>query len=223
MGSYTKEQLASRIVNIRSIENVMSKYAFLTYYKRFDEAIKNYWCQSAAEPTLTTNDKKFVGYSAVYREIVEKGEENTRLDNEIMRKLFPEELADKKDSEIWGVGTAMVHTISTPVIELSEDEKTAKGMFYSMGACTEIDPEKGPKAYWVWEKYAVDFIQEEDGWKIWHMVIMTDFKTPVGQNWASVNLAPTGSYYSAYTPEVTPQSGVPVPVPYTTFSETFSY
>lgn len=222
MGSYTKEQLASRIVNLRSIENVMSKYAFLTYYKRFDEAVKNFWCQSALEPTLTTNDKKIVGHSAIYREIVEKGEEDTRADNEAMRKLFPE-LQDKKDSEIWGVGTAMVHTISTPVIELSEDEKTAKGMFYSMGACTEIDRETGPKAYWVWEKYAVDFVKEEDGWKIWHMVIMTDFKTPVGQNWANVNLAPTGSYYSAYTPEITPQEGVPVPVPYNTFAETFSY
>ena len=222
MGSYTKEQLASRIVNIRSIENVMSKYAFLTYYKRFDEAVKKYWCQSDLEPTLTTNDKKITGYSAVYREIVEKGEEDTRADNEAMRKLFPE-LADKKDSEIWGVGTAMVHTISTPVIELAEDEKTAKGMFYSMGACTEIDREKGPKAYWVWEKYAVDFVKEADGWKIWHMVIMTDFKTPVGQNWASVNLAPTGAYYSAYTPEITPQEGVPVPKPYSTFAETFSY
>ena len=124
---------------------------------------------------------------------------------------------------MWGAGSAMVHTITTPVIELAEDEKTAKGMFYSLGSCTEIDPEKGPKAYWVWEKYAVDFVREADGWKIWHMVTMTDFKTPVGENWANVNLAPTGAYYSAYTPEITPQAGVPVPKPYGTFSETFSY
>ncbi len=222
MGSYTKEQLASRITNIRSIENVMSKYAFLTYYKRFDEAMEKYWCQSAAEPTLTTNDKKYTGHASIYRELVEKGEENTRLDNDAMRKLFPE-LSDQKDSEIWGVGTAMVHTITTPVIELAEDEATAKAMFYSVGSCTEIDREKGPKAYWVWEKYAVDFVKEADGWKIWHLVIMTDFKSPVGENWAKVNLAPTGQYYTAYTPLVTPQAGVPVPVPYNTFAETFSY
>lgn len=221
MGNYTKEQLASRIVNIRSVENVMSKYAFLTYYKRFDEAYKTYWCGEETVPTLTTNDKKFVG-GEVYAELVKKGETETKADNEAMRKLFPE-LADKTDEEIWGVGTAMVHTISTPVIELAEDEQTAKGMFYSMGSCTEIDRETGPKAYWVWEKYAVDFIREADGWKIWHMTVMTDFKTPVGKNWASVNLAPTGAYYSAYTPEITPQEGVPVPKPYGTFAETFSY
>lgn len=223
MKTYTQEQLASRIANLRSIENVMSKYAFLTYYKRFDEALRKYWCQPAAGPTLITNDKKYDGYGSVYHHLVEQGEEETRTGNEIMRRLYPEEFAEKTDSEMWGAGTAMVHTITTPVIELSEDEKTAKGMFYSLGACTEIDPEKGPKAYWIWEKYAVDFLREADGWKIWHMVIMTDFKTPVGENWARVNLAPTGSYYTAYTPEITPQAGVPVPKPYETFQDTFSY
>ncbi len=223
MGNYTKEQLASRITNLRKVENVISKYAFLTYYKRFDEAMQKFWCQSTAVPVLTTNDKKFSGYQSIYHYLVEQGEEDTRTGNEIMRKLFPEELGNKKDSEMWGAGTAMVHTITTPVIELAEDEKTAKGMFYSLGSCTEIDPEKGPKAYWIWEKYAIDFIREDDGWKIWHMIIMTDFKTPVGENWAKVNLAPTGSYYSAYTPSITPQKGVPVPEPYQTFSNTFSY
>ena len=223
MNEYTAEQLASRIANIRSVENVMSKYAFLTYYKRYDEAMKKFWCSPDQEPTYTTNDKKFVGYTAVRQELVEKGEEATRADNAAMRALFPEELGGKTDSEMWGAGSAMVHTITTPVIELAEDEKTCKAMFYSLGSCTEIDHEKGPKANWVWEKYAVDFIKETDGWKIWHLVTMTDFKTPVGSNWAQVNLAPTGSYYAAYTPMQVPQEGVPVPAPYKTFSETFSY
>ena len=31
MGKYTAQQLASRIKNIRDVENVMSTYAFLTY------------------------------------------------------------------------------------------------------------------------------------------------------------------------------------------------
>ena len=221
MANYTQAQLASRIANIRGVENVMSKYAFLTYYKRFDEAMNKYW--SADAPTLTVNDKKLSGYASVRRFLVDQGEADTREGNDTMRRLFPQEFGDKKDSEMWGAGTAMVHTITTPVIELAQDEKTAKGMFYSLGACTEIDPEKGPKAHWVWEKYAVDFIHEEDGWKIWHMVIMTDFKTPVGENWAKVNLSPSGSYYSAYTPMTAPQEGVPVPKPYGTFAETFSY
>ena len=54
--SYTAEQLASRIQNIRTVENVMSKYAFLTYYKRYYEAMEKFW--SGQNPTLTTNDQK---------------------------------------------------------------------------------------------------------------------------------------------------------------------
>lgn len=220
MSLYTKEQLASRITNFRSIENVMSKYAFLTYYKRFQEALDKYWTKST--PTLTTNDQKLSGQE-VYDYLVTKGEADTKVGDEIMRGLYPQEFGDQSDSDMWGAGTAMVHTITTPVIELAGDEKTAKAIFYSLGSCTEIQAEKGPVAYWVWEKYAVDFVKEEDGWKIWHMVIMTDFMTPVGCNWAKVNVAPTGEYYTAYTPMTTPQAGVPMPEPYATFEETFSY
>ena len=76
---------------------------------------------------------------------MEQQEESTRADNDVMRKLFPDEFAGKKDSEMWGAGTDIVHTITTPVIELAEDEQTAKAMFYSLGSCTEIDPDKGPR------------------------------------------------------------------------------
>lgn len=87
MKTYTQEQLASRIANLRSVENVMSKYAFLTYYKRFDEALWKYWCAPDREPTLTTNDKKYAGYASVYNLLVECGEADTRRDNAIMRQL----------------------------------------------------------------------------------------------------------------------------------------
>ena len=52
MKTYTQEQLASRIANLRSVENVMSKYAFLTYYKRFDEALQKIYrlCQCIQFP-----------------------------------------------------------------------------------------------------------------------------------------------------------------------------
>ena len=62
MGKYTAQQLASRIKNIRDVENVMSKYAFLTYYKRYYEAMEKYWTDQ--NPTLTTNDQKLEGYAA---------------------------------------------------------------------------------------------------------------------------------------------------------------
>ena len=128
--SYTAEQLASRIRNIRAVENVMSKYAFLTYYKRFYEAMEKYW--SDQNPTLTTNDRRIEGYAAVRRFLVDKGEEQTRADNDVMRRLYPDEFGDKKDSEMWGAGSAMVHTITTPVIELAGDEDVSSKTFFEL-------------------------------------------------------------------------------------------
>ncbi len=223
MKAYTAEQLASRIIDLKEIENVMSKYSFLTYYKRFAEALDTLWCSPAAGPTLTTNDKKLEGYDAVRTYLVEDGEDAVRADNAAMRTLFPEELGGKADSEMWGAGTAVVHTLTTPLIELAEDQQTAKGMWYCVGQNTEIDHAKGPVAYWNWEKYAVDLRKEDGKWKIWHMIVCTDFKSPVGKNWANENLAPAGPYYNGYTPRQTPQDTPPMPEPYETFAETFSY
>ena len=70
MKTYTQEQLASRIANLR-----------------FDEALWKYWCAPDREPTLTTNDKKYAGYASVYNFLVECGEADTRRDNAIMRQL----------------------------------------------------------------------------------------------------------------------------------------
>lgn len=112
MGKYTAQQLASRIKNIRDVENVMSKYAFLTYYKRYYEAMEKYWTDQ--NPTLTTNDQKLEGYAAVHRFLVDKGEEQTRADNEVMRKLYRRSLATRRTARCGGAGSAMVHTITTP-------------------------------------------------------------------------------------------------------------
>lgn len=100
MKTYTQEQLASRIANLRSVENVMSKYAFLANYKRSDEAVRKYWCAPEAEPTLTTNDHKYNGYTSVFNHLSEQGEAITRRDNDIMRQKFPDTFADQADSEM---------------------------------------------------------------------------------------------------------------------------
>lgn len=223
MKEYTAEQLASRISDLKEIENTVSRYAFLTYYKRYAEALSTLWVSPAAVPTLTANDRRIEGYDAVKAFLVDEGEEAVLADNAAMRALFPEELAGKADSEIWGVGSAVVHTITTPLIELAGDQQTAKGMWYSVGQNTDIDHAKGPVAYWNWEKYALDLKKEDGKWKIWHLIICTDFKSQVGRNWADSNIAPSGDYYKAYDTHQTPQDYPPMPEPYETFAETFSY
>lgn len=69
-------------------------------------------------------------------------------------------------------GLLEIPQITTPVIEVAEDCKTAKGLWMSTGVIMmREDPaaEEGYSFTWDTGKYAVDFINLEGQWKIWHL------------------------------------------------------
>ncbi len=84
-------------------------------------------------------------------------------------------------------GLLEIHQLTTPVLEIARDNRTAKGMWMSTGAILMLnDPgaESGSSCTWDSGKYAVDFIRTEQGWKIWHLHVCdlwrADFdETPV--------------------------------------------
>jgi hypothetical protein len=57
------------------------------------------------------------------------------------------------------------HTLTTSVIEIAGDRKTAKGVWNSPGHETMPIGER-PIAHWCWNRYGVDFILENSEWKL---------------------------------------------------------
>lgn len=143
-------------------------------------------------------------------------------------------------------GTLEYHQITTPVIEIAGDRKTAKAMWMSTGVMITL--EEG--FYWDNGKYAVDFIRTEKGWKIWHLhvcdllrmgfdedpvknakplePVMTPDrvaeckKTGEGPEGFPVPDGPTTFHYAYCNDHSAPREPLP-PEPYETFSDTFSY
>ena len=69
-------------------------------------------------------------------------------------------------------GLLEIHQITTPVLEVAEDNQTAKGMWMSTGAILMLHDEgaeEGRSFTWDSGKYAVDFINTDKGWRIWHL------------------------------------------------------
>jgi hypothetical protein len=222
--------MADVVEDTTAIANLMGSYTFLTCYKQHDRVFQRW---SKNEPTITLNNGKYVGYEAVKGFFVDYNNEQTKWANEVMRKLYPEELGGKSDEEIWAVGSNTVLNFTTPLIEVAFDGKTAKGMWYIYGATTEVY-EKGPKAAWNFGRCAVDFIKEDGVWNIWHMTMFTDIECPLGGNWGKDKMYPHEgvaipeptvketnyiSYGEDFVSLVAPQ----LPEPYDTFENTFSY
>ena len=161
-------------------------------------------------------------------------------------------------------GTLEIHQLTTPVIEIAGDRKTAKGMWMSTGVIMtqpgETAADAGDKTdfgsfHWDTGKYAVDFIRTSEGWKIWHLHVLDLWNTPFGVDpvdnartadpWTTEEMIdayrsraaagedvrpmgfpipdrPTTFHYSYCSDRPAPRMPLP-PVPYDTFSDTFSY
>ena len=93
--------------------------------------------------------------------------------------------------------------LSSPVIEIAEDRKTAKGIWMSSGYESRVFPAGKPSgipsidqkdpdadgmrhsAFWVWSRVAADFILEDGQWRIWHLHIYDIFRCPYDTDWVT--------------------------------------
>ena len=101
-------------------------------------------------------------------------------------------------------GRLFVHTLTTPDIVIDEDRKTARGLWFTIGAESDagelgpVPPEtledkelmtsrtpdgKVYMAEWLWGKLAIDFVNENGAWKIWHYQYYELFRCPYQMDW----------------------------------------
>jgi hypothetical protein len=138
-------------------------------------------------------------------------------------------------------GNFSFRTLTTPIIEIAGDGKTAKAFWYTIGWTSSAQGDKG-QAQWSFERYGIDFVKEDGDWKIWHFHVYNDFDTPYEKNWVqnAIDTNRQGGVTSArpgmeqyFTPTVFHKSydpkvdnnplNPPPPVPYCHIEDTFSY
>lgn len=84
-------------------------------------------------------------------------------------------------------GNMPIHPITTPVIEVAKDGKTARGVWIGTGFVASKDAQTGePKCSWEWDKYGVDFIKEDGKWKFWHFHVYRVFSIGWDDKWAEI-------------------------------------
>ena len=151
------------------------------------------------------------------------------------------EMRKEELNDLWvqnlHIGCLSNHPVSTGLVELAGDGKTAKGLWYSIAQETEAQPDGTGKALWMPEKIAVDFVKEKDGWKIWHIVVSTDLVSEAGEDYSEQEV-----YHNYETNPVDVEFGTPtiaklihntdfnwwdnyppMPEAYETFSDAVSY
>lgn len=231
---------AERWMDQREIQNLMGKFVYDMMLKREDKFYEKYWCKQSAEPSLGLNNGYYVGEEAI-RGYYMAQFENTEERSEHMRKMFPDYLSKYSRIELHGVGSLDIDALTSPVVVVSDDGRTAQGIWCVMGIENNIFP-NGPYSMLGYGYICGDFVKEEYDWRIWHLLQLDEIVSPVATDWSRDWTMPGPAtefealgkltlpkpnrpcmVYESYSTGRRPVPQLRIPQPYRTFAETFSY
>lgn len=129
-----------------------------------------------------------------------------------------------------GKGEMLDMQLTTPMIEVAADRRTAEGLWWCPGAGCVVEKGCEPKAIWAWGMAAVDFIYRENEWKIWHLHYFRYIRCSYEKGWVEDTsmihrpntpmhpLSKPGTYHNPYSPNSV-REGIPAcPRPYETYT-----
>lgn len=121
--------------------------------------------------------------------------------------------------------------LTSPMIEVAGDLRTAKGVWWTAGAASQPREGQDPQPLWVWGAVAADFICENNEWKLWHVHYFRWIKCDYHQGWVEdtslVNrlntayhpLSKPSTYHNPFTPFSIRDGIPPCPRPYETWED----
>lgn len=173
--TFTEDEQIRRIWDIEDVKTLMYTRVFYVASDWRDKELKELWV-SQPENTKTasygSNWGYYVGMDAIRSWYVDA--HNAEL-----------EAQSKANGAPINQGNLYAHPATTGVVELAQDGKTAKGLWYSIGQETKANAEGTADARWILGKIAADFIREPDGWKIWHLVFSVDVDCQPGVDYGT--------------------------------------
>ena len=156
----SQEEHINRVWDLEDCKSLAHKLCFYEANDEWERELDELWV-SEPENVKTASFGRNWGYYVGLDEI---------------RKYYAVRAAHDK------VGYSFLHPLTTWCGEVAKDRKTSKHLWYAVSEETHNTPD-GVDPWWTAEKVGIDFILEEDGWKIWHVFIGTDFVEAPGANY----------------------------------------
>lgn len=173
----TDFEALSRAYDVYEIKNVMGRHAYHHALGTHRAELDELWAHRD-DISWGNNQGFWVGRDTMYAYYADAKEKQDEMTLKLMASVNPE---IEVKPENFQLGALLMHSLTTPLIEVAEDGKTAQGMWYSLGQVTNAGPDGTATGMWMHERYAVDFIKEDDQWKIWHFFVGTDLGCKAGQ------------------------------------------
>lgn len=211
---YSDDERIRQVWDVIEVKKLMARRTYDNAFALRKKEMDELWVQKPENKKTASYGRDYgyvIGYDNIYKEYVADFEKNST------------------------VGTTQIHSLSTPLVKIAGDGKTAQGVWYSPGQVTTPDDAK-----FVYTKFFVDFIKEDDEWKIWHLFVGTEYEVSVGASFEEDMPLEKARHPEKYPPLPRKSDAgffaaeaysmkynychlKPLPDDYQTFSETVSY
>lgn len=172
---YTNDELAIRLWDTEDVRHTMNRMCYYISNQDYRGCLNNlFTTQHKRTASLGYNTGYYIGMDEIVRHWV--------LENRDLKRT----------------GASSMATLTTPLIKIHGDGKTAQYQGYMPGYQSSVKLDGTMETYMTLDMCFADLIKEDGQWKIWHLILMHDHTIeagkPYGKNptfdWADP-LAPT--------------------------------
>lgn len=187
---FTDDELIVRIMDKEEIKKLMARRAFYYANGQRRREMDELWVNTpeyAPTASYGRNWGYYVGKDSIEKHYVVDHTEKQYRALEALRGNNPEIEVNNLNL---GLGCTAFHTVTTPMLYIAGDGATARGLWYSAGQETIMQADGTARAYWTMDNMAADFVREKGQWKIWHLVVCSDFFVEAGTDFKTGTLTP---------------------------------
>lgn len=181
--TYTDDELIRRVTDVEEIKKLANKRTYYKINEERDEELDRLWVsepENMSTASFGKNTGFYVGMDAIRAYYVDKRAADFAAR---LAEISAADPSIKNTPENIGLGCMNAHPISTGLVHLAGDGKTARGLWYCIGQETQRLADGTALALWQTGKVAIDFIREPDGWKIWHLAEASDCVCEAGADY----------------------------------------
>ena len=180
---YSDQELLARVMAKEEIKNLMARRAFYYANNQRQRELDELWVSTeeyAKTASYGRNWGYYVGMDSIRNYYVA---EHERKQREALEALGQPDQAP-------GWGCTAFHETTTPMLYISGDGKTARGLWYVPGQETIMGQDGSAGCYWTMDNMSADFVLENGAWKLWHLVVCSDFFVEAGTDFQTGTLDP---------------------------------
>ena len=167
------EDMIQMVTDIEEVRDLMSLRSYYQAADKRQEELDELWVSEpmhAAKASYGSNWGYYYGKAEVQRWYVDEFQAKRKA----QLKVYCKAQGVAEDEKLMGAGSMVMCPLSTSIVRIAKDGRSAKGIWYSIGQQTDLQPDGTAKGQWQYNKICADFVKEGGKFKIYHIVCAND-------------------------------------------------